>query len=110
MRAQNILAVAAILWPMTALSAEFYDGNDLYNMCIAQVGTLQQMECAGYIAGVSDIMAATNIICVPPGVTVQEAVDVALKYLRDNPATRHYSAASDVWVSLKESFPCQNSK
>ena len=111
MRIQNIFIVSAILWPVTTLAQQFYDGNALYGMCAAPPeATVQQSECAGYVTGVADTLVMTKQICLPSRVIVREVVDVVIKYLRDNPAMRHYSAASDIGVALTDSFPCQNSK
>jgi hypothetical protein len=44
--------------------------------------------------------------CVPPSVTYQQLIDVAVRYMQDNPGIRHESARTLVWQSFNETFPC----
>jgi hypothetical protein len=62
--------------------------------------------CAGYVAAMSDALVATGHACMPADVTVQQAVDVVMKYLRDHPEQRQYSAWYLGRTALSLRFPC----
>jgi Rap1a immunity proteins len=71
--------------------------------------------CIGYVAGALDmernIVALSKTwtphVCYPKNGTVEQAVRVVVKYLRDNPEGLHYSAGSTIWVALMKAFPCK---
>jgi Rap1a immunity proteins len=63
-----------------------------------------------YVAGVLDalMLNANNApVCHPAESTLAQARDVVCKYLRDNPAKRHYNTASSVWSAQSEAWPCK---
>jgi hypothetical protein len=89
--------------------AAWQSGNGLYQYCTAQ----QEMLCYGYVEGILDMtlfaeetMRLRYSICTPQGVTSRELVDVVVKYLKNNPEKRHFTAAGEVWGALSEAFPC----
>lgn len=71
--------------------------------------------CIGYVAGALDMerMLATLSktwtphVCYPKNGTIEQAVRVVVKYLRDDPEGLHYSGGSTVWVALMKAFPCK---
>lgn len=84
----------------------FIGGNDLYNWCINE-----PIEAHRYVIGVSDTEAyitegKPQIICIPETVSSIQLRDTACLYLQNNPANRHYAAASSVLASLVKAFPC----
>jgi hypothetical protein len=91
--------------------AAFDDGNSLLSKCS---GTDYYSEgiCDGYIRGVADAFeAAANFFkpfksCVPNGITQKQLVDVAVKFLKDNPQERHTSSAAQVFVAMNKAWPC----
>ncbi|MGA2563359.1 MAG: Rap1a/Tai family immunity protein [Steroidobacteraceae bacterium] len=85
----------------------FKSANQLYTDCTS-TSQFDQGSCWGYIVAAADIAnGLTDIdVCLPPGVTMQDVVDVTKKYLIDNPAERRYSAHSTVIASLRKAFSC----
>lgn len=83
---------------------QFKTGNELKQQCFSK-NNMDEMFCMGYIIGVADSNALS--ICSPVGRATQgQFVDIAKKYLNDNPAQLHRDADSLVLVALKQSFPC----
>jgi hypothetical protein len=84
----------------------FISGNALYDNCEPTA----LPTCGAYIFGVLDLMAQTNgqlfAHCLPDKATGKQLIDVVVKWLRENPAERHYSAASNIQVALQQAFPC----
>jgi hypothetical protein len=111
------LVVAAMLWPTVAGSDEmgtfFYTGNSLFEKCSASRDTPYYAACLGYVTGVVDtlnMMQGLNLgtaVCVPNGATVSQIVDVVAQRLRDHPEARHYAAAFQALLALRQSFPCK---
>ena len=66
-----------------------------------------------YVAGALDAltMVANNAsnapVCIPASSTSAQARYVVCKYLRENPAKRHYNTASSVWVAQSQAWPCE---
>jgi hypothetical protein len=97
-----IFTTVFLLSPTFAFSARgFVTGNDLFSKCSSN-----SPLCMGYIAGVSDVMSTNGDICLPDNATVQQIVDIVVKYLSDHPDRRHYSASSESGVALMQAFPC----
>ncbi|MGA2365555.1 MAG: Rap1a/Tai family immunity protein [Steroidobacteraceae bacterium] len=93
--------------PFIKSTRAFKSANQLYTDCTS-TSQFDQGSCWGYIVAAADIANGLKDIdvCLPPGVTMQEVVDVTKKYLTDNPAERRYSAHSTVIASLRNAFPC----
>jgi Rap1a immunity proteins len=86
-------------------------GNDLLRFCSSHEAFETNM-CTGYIEGVRDgLMFATvslkskPFFSVPNKVSSDQLRDVVVKYLRDNPETRHKPAGMLTIFALKEAFP-----
>jgi hypothetical protein len=109
------ILVALLLMPSLAANAQnpvksaraFKSANQLYADCTS-ISQVDQGFCGGYIVATADIANGLKDIdvCLPEGVTMQQVVDVAKKYLTDSPAERRYSAHSTVIASLRKAFPC----
>jgi|SRR5215469_4451814 len=89
----------------------FHSANELYASCDPDP---RASACTEYVAGVTDGLWSLDShlteICLPDGVVLNQAVDVVVKWLKDNPAQRHYSASSDIEVALREAFPCESAE
>lgn len=107
-----LLAAALALAAGPALAAQpgdyFYDGNKLHEACQIDHGF-----CVGYVAGIVDsygyiasYSSGPLQFCLPHNATAQQVSDVAVKYLDDNPAQRHMTAALLVLAAVKQAFPC----
>jgi len=95
-----------------------YDGTDLLDYCSEYINYKGDMEfglCMGFVLGVRDTpralwsgySLAKRIFCLPEGVAPQQEVRVVVKYLEDNPAKLHESAAVLVMGALSGAFPCK---
>ena len=61
------------------------------------------IACMNYISGVVD---TSSLVCPPMTVTRGQLKDIVTKYLKEKPATRHWSATLLVQDSLVAVFPC----
>jgi hypothetical protein len=107
------LILAAVLLsagPARAKEVVVLSGNALLEICKTQSGM-----CGGYVAGIADAMddaqASNGSVqgwraCFPNGVSFTQEMDLAKRYLKNHPETRHLSAATLVARALAEAFPC----
>ena len=100
------LTIALALWPRAALALT---GNELLKRC-EDNDAVQRAFCVGYVIGVADMVeeGPSGLICVATGVSNGQLSDIVVKFLRDHPERRHYSANSLVGVALMETYPCQD--
>lgn len=93
------------LWVPDGQLRAYFSGNELYTTCTSNAPAM----CRGFIAGVADVIQNQNgnLLCIAQGATVSEITDVVIKYLRDNPAERHYAAFSTVRVALEKAYTCK---
>jgi hypothetical protein len=114
--ATKTILVALLLTTSLAANAQnsllkstraFKSANQLYTDCTSP-SQVDQGICWGYIVAAADIANGLKDIdvCLSESAATQEIVDVAKKYLIDNPAERHYSAYSTIITSLRKAFPC----
>ena len=86
----------------------YVNANTLHEWCQQQPARPMY-----YVAGVLDapMLAANDAgnapVCIPAESTLAQARDVVCKYLRDNPAKRHYNTASSVWYAQSQAWPCK---
>jgi Ssp1 endopeptidase immunity protein Rap1a len=94
--------------PQLSLAA-FIDGNELYNRCTQS--DLGAAYCIGFTTAISDALDGNTVngydACPPSTATGGQVRDIVLKYLRENPASRHESASSLAAHALHEAFPCR---
>lgn len=106
--AQVILASTAVLGFSGAASADDWTGNYLLSLCEGP-HPFQAGVCVGFIAGVlqsNDLMRGEFRTCVPRGVSPKQAVDVLIKFLRQNPQQRHLPSLAVVQLAMLQEFPC----
>jgi hypothetical protein len=86
-------------------------GNGLLQACTSDV-VLDEMVCFGYVQGVIDTLAyydpaAAQSICTPyPSVTKGQEEEIVVKYLKENPATRHLDSPKLIDDAMHGAFPC----
>jgi hypothetical protein len=108
MKLTRTLIVAGTFWPAFAYShTAFMNGNKLLDYCTAPSGTSEMLVCQSYVIGVNAALVLQDYVCLPDQTIVQQNVDVAVNYLRANPAKRQSSASSMAGAALMEAFPCQ---
>jgi hypothetical protein len=86
---------------------QFFTGNDLLNRMESD-NNFRSGIANGYVIGVIDTLTGITV-CPPAGITIGQANDIILKYLRDNPSNRHIAADVIIDVVMSARFPCRNS-
>jgi hypothetical protein len=98
------IIIVAILTP-TARLTDYFTGNDLAQLATSDwppdVGMFR-----GYVAGVQDYNNG-RLLCVHEGVRLNQAGEIVLKYLKDNPEKWHKAAKFLVIDALRLAFPCK---
>jgi hypothetical protein len=93
-----------------------FTGNTLLNTCTADPTTApaKVLECATYMVAVAGTMIVWQTVapdsaqfCVPEEATAEQLRDIAVKWLRANPAGRHLNGAITVTLAFKEAWPTQ---
>ncbi|PYE98909.1 hypothetical protein C8J35_103510 [Rhizobium sp. PP-F2F-G38] len=86
----------------------FMTGNTLHEFCKTDSPVV-----LGFVMGVSDLhtlyetsMDSKVSVCFPQGVTGRQEVDVACKYLADNPDVRNQAASGLAIVAFSHAWPC----
>ena len=115
MRARILLTVLTVVMLAGPARAAFESGDWLWEVC---TGTSQdRLVCLGYVTGVADTLIALTgegkdlngwRACLSESVTNGQAIDVAVKLLREHPEWRRYTASSLVARALAEAFPCRS--
>jgi hypothetical protein len=111
MRVRAFAIAAGLLWPACAFSQTplfFVTGNDLFERCASHSGTYDFGMCLGYVQGLSDALNMDGNVCAPPHITVGQARDIIMLYLRNKPEYRHISASLLAGTALREAFPARN--
>lgn len=109
------ITIAALVFTSQAHAAS-YSGNDLQNG-IAEFNKLMSGDkradvdriglALGYIRGATDTLSSIALICPPSGSNVNQMVQITKKYLDENPALLHQTAALLVTSAAREAFPCK---
>jgi Rap1a immunity proteins len=109
MKSRHVLIISSIFWSSFASAQAanaFLTGNCIFQKCDNAANSSESSFCAGYVAGITDALQRSRTVCLPKHVTVRQARDIIIKYLRNHPEERHYSAASEIALALKQAFPC----
>lgn len=100
-----------LLLAAAAPPLESYQSNDTLRPLCAQ----QSVACAGYIQGVSDMLAALadrlpntfgSLYCPPARVTADELRRRYLQHLKTHPDGGNYPAAESITDMLTTLYPC----
>ena len=87
-----------------------YRASELLSICESSA-TSDIARCQGFVIGVTDTLSDPDMskvpICFPKGVNVNQMVAIVTKFMRDNPAHLHVSAAATTAIALRLSFPCK---
>ncbi|MTJ05053.1 MAG: hypothetical protein FH759_10230 [Sediminimonas qiaohouensis] len=125
----RISLLCGLLGYATAPFAQQISGNELLETCTSDNQVLAGF-CVGYIIGYSEgapwgvALAADNMpaetgtpdvntlvgkvtgSCVPADASNDQLRDVVIKYMQENPASRHESARALIWRAYAAAFPC----
>lgn len=92
-------------------AATFVDGDALYRSCQAN----PQAYCQGYVTGVidaaSEVMDQLDqkpVFCPGEEITVAQARDAVIAFLKDHPGARDQGASGLVIAAMAKAFPCKN--
>lgn len=113
----RFLAVCASLALLASVpnsaKANFINGNELHDWCQSK-GEGERTLCMGFVMGVVDMIQSgqkhstlTSDTCFPDALKGGQVVDVAKKWLVDNPQHRHFVASDLVMVAMEQAFPCK---
>lgn len=96
-------------------------GGELLAKCTAPTASSDRTFCDGYVAGVAsgaiiasiamtkarpELRASPPVFCMPASVPQEKLTELAVTFLRRNPASQRYSAASELILAFREAFPC----
>ncbi|GLI93830.1 hypothetical protein LMG27198_28220 [Methylocystis echinoides] len=110
------LATALILCSGEAFSEDVFNGNRMYNLCTTgKSNPAVKSHATTYVSGVLNTLQLVQssksfpkLVCLPDGVTYEQAVDIFCKYLEQNPEQRSKNSAILIVASLARAFPCPN--
>jgi Rap1a immunity proteins len=92
-----------------ARADRFVDGNRLYELC--RPNSRNSSFCGDFVMSVANALMVGRVghwtACIPNGVTDDQVVDVATRYLDAHPAERPHAARELVAQALAEVFPCR---
>lgn len=107
------ICVVALSTPSPSY-ADDYTGNQMLRDC-NQGNDWGSGACFGRIIGSIDgfrvkaMLDKTGLpFCMPDGVTNGQVVDIVVKWVRDQPAKRHYTYEVITGLALKDAFPCKD--
>ena len=97
--------------------AKVLDGNAMLEECGQ---TLGNAFCSGYVLAWREVMSfgvqmseisdskmvEYSSVCEPNNVTNQQALDVALKWIKENPSKRHFTGLQIVNIAWQDAWPC----
>jgi len=98
-------------------------GNEFYAEC-SDPSTRDSSYCVGYVYGAAEgwseamrliheadphvIQTGLLALCTPDGVTLRQALDIVVAYLRDHPEKRDWNMALLAQIATSEAWPCQD--
>ncbi len=87
------------------------DGGQVMADCMAkpEESCQEAAICAGYIAGVADLLSDRSL-CIPPEVSVKQLVKVVQKYGAKNENMLHGPASRVVANALQDAYPCSGKR
>jgi hypothetical protein len=103
-----LLIVAAPAKAQNERADAFERGNNFVRFCEGSIRN--KIECMAYLLGVfhgSQFGGATKTVCLPEGVDTGQLYEVAMAYIRNNPARAHWAPFGLMLLSWKEAFPCE---
>lgn len=95
------------------------DGNMLLGWCNTNIHrertgdwALKGGGCFGYLTSIANLQMSGAAVggrkaCIPPGIDMNQIVDVFRSYLRDHPERRHLLAANLAAEAFASGFPCR---
>lgn len=101
---KRITAAVLLALAAGAAQAAFFTGNTLYGNCTSGSAS-DRLVCTAYVLGAVD-MGQGAAFCAPDALTGKQAEDLIVRYLRDNPQSRHLGADVLIYALFKATWPC----
>jgi len=110
----RLFAAGAVVVAVVAVGPEAradrgIDGNRLYELY--RPNSRSSPFCGDYVLSIADALMMGRVgrwtACIPSGVTDDQVVDVAIRFLDAHPARRGSAASELVAEALAEAFPCR---
>lgn len=93
-------------------TGEGITGNQFIKLC-NEAPRYDEGECFAYILGTyhgftiaERLHDVEPLTCVPNTVTMDQLSEIVIKYLRNNPQSRHLPARGLVMIAIRNAFPC----
>jgi Rap1a immunity proteins len=101
---KRLAGIVLILCLHTPVQAEgvVYPGSELLKDCTTKGEEEREAWCFGYIRGVWDALET----CGPKTVTLRQVKEAVVRFLRENPQSRHRQAVVLVREAIYERWPC----
>lgn len=122
----KIIVMAILLLLMTSTpdqASAIERAEELVRKCIADVSNpkeaFDRIHCSSYIGGIldaysaiSDLYPQSKFICLPKqtGISVDQAINIFIRWVKDHPDKHHLPARSAVLISLRDAFPCKKNQ
>ena len=113
MNLARLIAIALIAGTLSLPTSAALKGSKLLQHC--QGDTVNFMVCQGYVMGVVDATNSWKSVgdvdpgyCLPPGIQLQQLVQVAVAGLQASSTVLEEEASGLVIISLRAAFPCDN--
>jgi hypothetical protein len=112
MRLATILISVCLLAATTADAAKWgMPGSEMWGACARALRPLDTPD-NGYNAGLCDgtvnaVIFMKDDICMPEGVSPQQATRVVVRYFEAHPELLHFDGVTLVQAALREAWPCQ---
>jgi len=110
---RRLLTAGAVMIAVMAVGtggrADRFDGNRLYELC--RPNSRSSSFCGDFVMSVANRLMVGRVghwtACIPNGVTDDQVIGVATRYLDAHPAERLHAAGELVAQALAEAFPCR---
>ncbi|WP_158699519.1 Rap1a/Tai family immunity protein [Magnetospirillum gryphiswaldense] len=116
------MALLLILSGISKSHSNEVDGNFIMNACNNNSSSFADKVaadafCTGFVFGLRGafdmsldfykIPVNNRFYCAPNDVTLQQTIDVFVKYLKENPSARNNTGRALFAKSMNEAFPCK---
>lgn len=104
---KKIIVILVILLFLPAFSSADYCNGMKIMKHVDSKDSVSKSLTIGYITGVVDAFNEV-LFCIPYGVTIGQANEVFIKWMREHPERWHESASILILAALKEVWPCES--
>lgn len=99
-----------------ARAEDIFNGNRMHSVCVSgKTNPAIKMHATSYVSGALNTLQIVQtsksfpkLVCLPDGVTYEQAVDIFCKFLEEQPEQRSKNSALLIVSALARAFPCPN--